>query len=318
MDFQTLLEHRRSTRAYTGEPVTRAQLDAMLQAGVHAPNACNAQCWHFFCTIDPEYITRLVPDVYSHGRAEWLQKVGCAILICTDPEAIEARFGTIARERFAVQDTAAAATQILQCATDLGLAGCWMGAFDHDRAREFFGVPEKMEPVILLGIGHAAAEPPARPRKPMEEVVTLIGNCGEAEQGSRAENIPYTLCGTSLPGAVFDDVNLKGLTVKNAKLAGATFDNVNLSKSTFHNINLSGTAFTDANMKETTYGGLTMQGAKFACVDLQDATFANPDLSRTVFDGCSLRDVQIRNCDITGMTVDGIAVDALIEAAKKD
>jgi nitroreductase len=59
-----------------------------------------------------------------------------------------------------------------------------MGAFDHDRAREFFGVPEKMEPVILLGIGHAVAEPPARPRKPMEEVVTLIGSCGEAEQGN--------------------------------------------------------------------------------------------------------------------------------------
>ena len=32
MDFKNLLEHRRSTRAYTGEPVTRAQLDAMLES----------------------------------------------------------------------------------------------------------------------------------------------------------------------------------------------------------------------------------------------------------------------------------------------
>jgi len=175
MDFCEMLDHRRSTRAFTGEPVTRAELDQMLAAGVRAPNACNAQCWHFFCTIDRTLIERLVPEVYNRG--EWLRDVGCAILICTDPAELEQRFGSIVRERFSVQDTAAAATQILQCATTLSLAGCWMGAFDHDRACEFFGVPAGMEPVILLGIGHAAAEPLARPRKPMDEVVTLVGNC---------------------------------------------------------------------------------------------------------------------------------------------
>ena len=175
MNFNEMLDHRRSTRAYTGEPVTRAELDAMLAAGVRAPNACNAQCWHFFCTIDRDVIAKIYPEVYSRG--EWIRDIGCAILICTDPDQLEARFGSIVRERFSVQDTAAAATQILQCATTLGLSGCWMGAFDHDKACEFFGVPAQMEPVILLGIGHAAEEPPARPRKPMDEVVTLIGNC---------------------------------------------------------------------------------------------------------------------------------------------
>ncbi len=172
MEFKELLERRRSTRSYTGEAVTREQLDAMLAAGVLAPNACNAQCWHFFCTIDREKIAKLVPEIY---RGEWLREVGCVIMICTDPAELEPRFGEIVRERFAVQDTAAAATQILQCATTLGLAGCWMGAFDREKAREFFAIPAEMEPVILLGIGHAASEPPARPRKPMGEVVTILG-----------------------------------------------------------------------------------------------------------------------------------------------
>lgn len=284
MQFNELLDHRRSTRAYTGEPVTRAELDAMLTAGVRAPNACNAQCWHFFCTIDRAMIERLVPDVYNRG--EWLREVGCAILICTDPDALETRFGSIGRERFAVQDTAAAATQILQCATTLGLAGCWMGAFDHDKAREFFAVPDRMEPVILLGIGHAAAEPPARPRKPMEEVITIIGECTEPTQENGTASAPYTLRGTVLPGALFDDVNLKGLRVKNAKLSGAAFDNVNLSN------------------------------AAFGVVNLQDTVYTHPDLSRAVFDGCTMRDVQMKDCDITGLTIDGISVAELIEEKK--
>lgn len=275
MDFQTLLEHRRSTRAYTGEPVTRAQLDAMLEAGVHAPNACNAQCWHFFCTLDRKLIEGLVPEIYNRG--DWLKDVGCIILICTDPDSLVPRFGEIVRERFAVQDTAAAATQILQCATTLGLAGCWMGAFDREKARDYFGVPTEMEPVIMLGIGHAAVEPPARPRKPMADVVTMVGDCGTAEKRSADEITPFAIRKASLPKAEFDNVNLSGAT--------------------FNNINLSGAAFTDANMRNTTYGGLTMQGAEFGCVDL--------------------RNVQIKNCNIAGMTVDGIAVDSLIEAEKK-
>lgn len=276
MDFQELLNHRRSTRAYTGVPVTREQLDLMLEAGVRAPNACNAQCWHFFCTLDRKLIEGLVPEIYNRG--DWLKDVGCIILICTDPEPLVPRFGEIVRERFAVQDTAAAATQILQCATTLGLAGCWMGAFDREKARTYFGVPTEMEPVIMLGIGHAAAEPPARPRKPMAEVVTMVGDCGTAEKRSAEELTPFA--------------------IRKAVLPKAEFDNVNLSGATFNNINLSGAAFTDANMKNTTYGGLTMQGAKFGCVDL--------------------RDVQIANCNIEGMTVDGISIAELIEAAKKN
>ena len=68
MQFNEILDHRRSTRAYTGEPVTREELDCMLAAGVRAPNACNAQSWHFFCTIDRAMITGLVPAVYDRGE----------------------------------------------------------------------------------------------------------------------------------------------------------------------------------------------------------------------------------------------------------
>ena len=98
MNFNEMLDHRRSTRAYTGEPVTRAELDAMLAAGVRAPNACNAQCWHFFCTIDRDVIAKIYPEVYSRG--EWIRDIGCAILICTDPVQLEARFGIKGREGY--------------------------------------------------------------------------------------------------------------------------------------------------------------------------------------------------------------------------
>lgn len=294
MQFLELLDHRRSTRSFTGESVTRSQLDAMLEAGTRAPNACNAQSWHFFATVDKNVISRIAPDIY---RGEWIRGAGCVILIATDPCELEARFGSLARERFTVQDTAAAATQILQCATAEGLAGCWIGAFDRECAREFFSVPETMEPVIMLAIGHATAEPAARARKLMDEVVTYIGDCGEKSDELKAEQKPFELRSAYLPNAVFDDLFLGGAT--------------------FNNICLQGAAFTDINMKNSTYCGLTMQGAKFGCVDLQDAVFENPDLSRTVFRGCNFTDVKLEACEIGNMTVNGHNIAELITKAEK-
>lgn len=173
MEFEDMLDARRSVRSFTGAPVSRDQLDAILAAGVRAPNACNAQCWHFYCTIDQAAVADIAAEIYTRG--EWLRKAGCLILICTDPEKLGGRFGDLVRERFSVQDTAAAATQMLQCATTLGLGGCWMGAFDRDGARRRFGVRDDMEPVILLGIGEPTALPDPRPRLPMDEVVTILG-----------------------------------------------------------------------------------------------------------------------------------------------
>ena len=42
-----LISSRRSHRAYKAEPVTKEQMDALLQAAVEAPSAVNRQPWHF-------------------------------------------------------------------------------------------------------------------------------------------------------------------------------------------------------------------------------------------------------------------------------
>ena len=315
MEFREILENRKSTRAFTGDSVTCEQLDFLLDAAVNAPNACNAQSWRFYCTLDRSLISKLSPEVYP---ASWVCNAGCVILIGTDPEYLVNRFGSHKGEHFAIQDTASAAVQILQAATDIGLSGCWLGAFDHDKAREFFTVPGNVQPEIILVIGKAVSDMPKRPRKPMSEVVTRIGSCENKEEAVEHEAMPFTVRGTVLKNAVFSDVNLSGANFSRAKLANVTFDDINMSQAKFNNINLEGTAFTDINMKNTTYGGLTMQGAHFQCVDMQDTKFNNPDFSRAEFAGCSLRDVKIEDCDISGLTIDGINIAELIEKYKNN
>ena len=58
-------------------------------------------------------------------------------------------------------------------ATSLGLAACWVGAFDHDMARELFGVPEHYRLVDLLMVGYPDMDPSPKhvERRSLDEMV---------------------------------------------------------------------------------------------------------------------------------------------------
>jgi len=171
MEFNQLVTKRRSVRAYTGGSIPAEHLNTMLNAGLRAPNACNYQSWHFYCICDADTIGGLVPDVYA---GEWIRNASAVIVICTKSQRLEERFG----ERgamFAIQDTAAAAQNILLTAADLGYGGCWIGAFREDACRAYLSIPDELRPVIILPIGTYDTEPNLRDRKPFDEAITFIG-----------------------------------------------------------------------------------------------------------------------------------------------
>ncbi len=39
-------------------------------------------------------------------------------------------------------------------ATDLGLATCWVGAFDEEKVTEAAGLPSYLRPVAILAVGY--------------------------------------------------------------------------------------------------------------------------------------------------------------------
>lgn len=171
MEFQQLLEKRRCVRAFTGETVSAEQQRRLLEAAVRAPSACNMQSWHFYVIADRTKIEALCPAVYG---GEWIRKAGLVVIVCTDAEAITRRFGERGASLFCLQDTAAAMENLLLAAADMGLGGCWIGAFDPAVCRDFVGIPEGRTPVAIAAVGVPAGETPLRERKPLEEVVTMI------------------------------------------------------------------------------------------------------------------------------------------------
>jgi len=170
MEFRDVLYSRHSIRSFTDRLVTKSEIHSMLDAAIHAPNACNMQSWHYYIITDPSVKEKLASDGIC---APWVTEAPVIFVICTDAEALTSRFGEKG-EIFALQDTAAAAENLLLCATDMGLGGCIIGSFDAERCRTLLSVPKKLDIAMLVPVGEPDEPAAPKTRKPIEVVVTYI------------------------------------------------------------------------------------------------------------------------------------------------
>lgn len=144
---------RRSIRVYTDEPVSEAELQSLLEAGMAAPSASNRKPWHFVVVTDRETLCALAE---AHPYGKMLAKAGAGIAVCGDPDV----------SAWWVQDCSAATENILIAAAALGLGAVWLGSHgspEREKAlRGILGIPDSIGVLSLLSIGHPAEEKEAR------------------------------------------------------------------------------------------------------------------------------------------------------------
>jgi nitroreductase len=145
---------RRSIRKYAGKPVDEKDIRALLEAGMAAPSASNLQPWHFVVVTNRSKLREL-SEVHPYGKM--LAEAGLAIAVCGDPQI---------SERYWDQDGAAATENILLAAEGLGLGAVWLGCHPRierkDAIRKVLGIPDSIEVLSLLAIGHPGEKKPAR------------------------------------------------------------------------------------------------------------------------------------------------------------
>jgi len=144
---------RRSIRRYTDKPVSDADVNSLLEAGMAAPSASNKKPWHFVAVTDKARLQALA-DAHPYGKM--LAGAGLAIAVCGDPAISD----------WWVQDCTAATENILVAAAGLGLGAVWLGCHgrpEREQAvRDVLGIPNKVGVLSLLSIGHPGEHKEAR------------------------------------------------------------------------------------------------------------------------------------------------------------
>ena len=158
---------RTSIRQYTNEPVSKADIETMLRAGMAAPTAVNRQPWHFVVVTKREQLSALAA---ANRGTNMATKAPLAIVVCGNLQ--KAMPGT--GQGFWVQDCSAATENILLAANALGLGAVWTGLYpdeEHSKAvRDVLKAPEHIVPLCTIVIGHPAENPTPKDKWKPENV----------------------------------------------------------------------------------------------------------------------------------------------------
>jgi len=164
MDFQELIQHRYSVRAYKPDWVEEEKVQKVLRAAQLAPTAANRQPFQLIVihTKGREKELRRIYDV------DWFIQAPLVIGVVGLPDAAWKRCD---KKSYTDVDAAIAMDHLILAAADLGLGTCWIGAFDPNAAREVLGLPDDVEPIAFTPLGYPADEPKAKKRKELKELV---------------------------------------------------------------------------------------------------------------------------------------------------
>lgn len=155
MELIDAMFKRRSSRKFTDEPITKDELDKILQAALLAPTSMNRKPCNFLVVERPETLKEL-SKAKDHGGE----------LIAGADKAIVVLANVFQADTWC-EDSSIALTYMHLMATDLGLGSCWVqihlrerdGVDAEEVVRDIVGVDPNYRIVGIMALGHIESQP---------------------------------------------------------------------------------------------------------------------------------------------------------------
>lgn len=166
MSFKDLATNRFSARKYTDEPISKEDIDYIMECVRLSPSATNRQPWKFLLITSAEAKDR-IRQCYNRP---WFATAPAYVLCLKDTGGCWIRqedgkpHGDI--------DLAIAIEHMCLAATERGLGTCWVCNFDVAATKRLFPV-EGHEAVAIIPLGHIAPDCP-RPEKQRKDTSLII------------------------------------------------------------------------------------------------------------------------------------------------
>lgn len=157
MELIDVMLKRRSTRKFNDEPVTKEELDKILQAALLAPTSMNRKPCNFMVVERKETLTDLA-NSKDHG-ADLINGADKAIVVVAD---------TMVADTW-IEDSSIALTYMHLMAAELGLGSCWVqihlrsknGKDSEELVRDILKIDDHYRIVGIMALGHSDDIPPA-------------------------------------------------------------------------------------------------------------------------------------------------------------
>lgn len=152
MDALSCIMSRRSIRKYEPRGISPDDVDLIVRAAMAAPSAGNQQPWRII-VLNERAVLDGAADTTPYGKM--LLEAPLALVVASDTRDLK-------HPGMWQQDCSAAVQNALLAAHALGLGAVWLGYWPKmERVtplKELLGMPEGVEPLAVLAIGHPAEE----------------------------------------------------------------------------------------------------------------------------------------------------------------
>ena len=149
---ETLLYHRWSPRAMSGEVLPKAELMRLFEAARWAPSSFNEQPWRFVYAGREDERWAHFLDLLSEGNRRWA--AAASVLIAVLSRTTFERNGNPSRTHSF--DTGAAWQNFALQGSRMGLVVHGMAGFDYERTRGVLAVPEEFAVEAMIAVGRPA------------------------------------------------------------------------------------------------------------------------------------------------------------------
>lgn len=196
--FGDVVRGRRSVRRFLPDPLPDGSIERVLEAGLWAPSPHGTQPWRFAVLRSRATRQRLAdamaaswrhnlamdgePEEVIQGRLTGsrrrLLEAPALILVSLythDLDRYPDPVRAAAERTMAIQSLGACVQNMLLTAYAIGIDAGWMCAplFCPEVVVEALSLDPHLEPQALIALGHAAADPRRRPRRPLDTLVVL-------------------------------------------------------------------------------------------------------------------------------------------------
>ncbi len=164
-EIMTAIYERRSIRVFEDASVDRGLILEALRAASWAPSGLNNQPWRFALIWDDQLKQKLA------GLTRYATTIGSASVVAPFFLDKESSYDYVKD----CQAMGACIQNFLLALHSMKLGAVWIGEIlkNKDQAVKVLGLPERLELMAVVAIGHPAHQNQSSHRRPIEELIVL-------------------------------------------------------------------------------------------------------------------------------------------------
>lgn len=180
METLDCIRGRRSIRKFTDQPVSKETIRQLIDLAAQSPSWKNTQVVRYTAVTDPERKAKIAEEcVLGYPYNTKTINAAPVLLIQSIVTGIsgyekDGSPTTAQGDHWQSFDSGISAQTLCLAAYDLGLGTVIQGIIDAEKTAEIIDLPAGQEITAFISLGYPENHPDARPRKDVDELLTIL------------------------------------------------------------------------------------------------------------------------------------------------